>query len=70
MSPKSSKSDRPTIEDELYEILGALDDFMVRWGEVLVHNEDRYQDTEFVEGMSEAIDELTDYIKMVESKLK
>lgn len=69
-TPKSSKSDRPTIEDEIYEILGALDDFMVRWGEVLVHNEDRYQDTEFVEGMSEAIDELTDYIKMVESKLK
>ncbi len=69
-TPKSSKSERPTIEDEIYEILGALDELMVRWGEVLVHNEDRYQDTEFVEGMTEAIEELTDYIKMVESKLK
>ena len=69
-TPKSTKSERPTIEDEIYEILGALDDFMVRWGKVLVHNEDRYQDTKFVEGMTEAIDELTDYIKMVESKLK
>ena len=69
-TPKSTKSKRPTIEDEIYEILGALDDLMVRWGEVLVHNEDRYQDIEFVEGMTGAIDELTDYIKMVESKLK
>ena len=69
-TPKSTKSERPTIEDEIYEILGALDDLMARWGEVLVHNEDRCQDTKFVEGMTEAIDELTDYIKMVESKLK
>ena len=70
ITPKSTKSERPTIEDEIYEILGALDDLMVRWGEVLVHNDDRCQDTKFVEGMTEAIDELTDYIKMVESKLK
>lgn len=70
IAPKRPKSDRPTVEDEICTILGALDDFMIRWGEVLVHNEDRYQDTEFFEGMSEAIDELTDYIKMVESKLK
>ena len=69
-TPKNFKSDRPTVEDEICTILGALDDLIMRWGEVLVHNEDRYQDTEFVEGMNEAIEELTDYIKMVESKLK
>ena len=67
---KRPKTERPTVEDEICTILGALDDLIMRWGEVLVHNEDRYQDTAFADGMNEAIEELTDYIKMVESKLK
>lgn len=70
IAQKRPKTERPTVEDEICTILGALDDLIMRWGEVLVHNEDRYQDTAFADGMNEAIEELTDYIKMVESKLK
>jgi len=70
LTPIRPKPDRPTIEDELGIIVNALDDLMIRWGEVLTHNKDRYHDAAFADGMSEAIEELTEYIKMVESKIK
>ena len=70
LTPIRPKPDRPTIEDELGIIVNALDDLMIRWGEVLTHNKDRYHDAAFADGMSEAIEELTEYIKMVEGKFK
>ncbi len=68
--PKRPKPERPTIEDELGIIVNALDDLMGQWGDVLKHNKDRYHDAEFFDGMSEAIEELADYIKQVEEWLK
>ena len=69
ITPVRQKPDRPTVEDEIHTVFDAIDNLMICWGEVLVHNKDRYQDAEFFGGMCEAIGELSDYIKMVENSI-
>ncbi len=64
--PKRSKIDRLSIEDELSIIVSALDYLMLKWGDVLKFNRDRIQEAEFFDGMCEYIDELYEYLELVE----
>lgn len=57
------KPDRPTIDEELCLVAEGIDDLMLRWGEVLTHNKDRYREPEFLNGMNECITEVYDYLK-------
>ena len=69
-APVRKKPDRPTIDEELCLVAEGIDDLMLRWGEVLTHNTDRYQEPEFLNGMNECITEVYDYLKMVENRIR
>lgn len=69
-APVRKKPDRPTIDEELCLVAEGIDDLMLRWGEVLTHNKDRYREPEFLNGMNECITEVYDYLKMVENRIR
>ena len=64
------KPKRPTIAEELCLIAGGIDDLMLKWGEVLTHNKDRYKEAEFFDGFHGYIEELCEYVEQVKTWLK
>lgn len=69
-TPVRKKPDRPTIDEELSLVATGIDELVIRWGEVLTHNTDRYHEPEFLNGMNECIMEVYDYLKMVENRIR